>query len=151
MKKNIENKTTTKMKIKQKTQIENHVLFLNGINEIIKKQDGKVSSADVRALGRSISMSGDMAMLFAVKQGVFSKLSRGIYKSNYDHIEPIIARKVCQARQKYYLDYNKKRKAINHVNGKAAQTSQLSFLPVRSTTAKRRSVSILWGLLKVSY
>jgi hypothetical protein len=105
-------------KEKQEAKIQKYCSAINEINRLIIK--GNYDSRDIKSIlfKHKASLT---AFSFAVKAGLFTTVSRGVFKSNYNIIEPFQIRKLDDLVKKYNCgrtrvknNYNKSNTILNY-------------------------------------
>lgn len=124
------------------------------INNLVR--NGKYSNKRCREILEA-NGAHTATMTFAVKAGLFDRPTPGAYKSNLASIDPIHARKVVEARYEKQKSYNKRMTTaeitpVEKPTPIKKERKAFVFKPYKKREVKTsRTVSILWGLLKVSY
>jgi hypothetical protein len=114
--------------------------------DLIKKGKGRVNSKEVKSLIKRHNVSSTTSTDI-LRVNIVSRLSRAKYRVNIEKIEPIHARKVIESRREYMNELIHK----NKLKDLPKAYKPFQDTPMLETLTNERSISILWGLLKIKY
>lgn len=118
-------------------------LFLNEVNNSIINKD--YNTKNLKAIAKITGCNYNI-FYSAVYNEYFTKIDRGIYKSNYKTIEPLHARKSLD----HFYSRNYKAQARKRAIKKMVNETKKEPLKIKSNTMNK-SFSILWGFIKFNY
>lgn len=132
-----------------KELIQKHQDCIQDYVDLIKVSKGKPNYNNVKALIRKHKVSTSLTTDI-LRANIVKRINLGVYEILVDKIEPIHARKVLEGRRWYTKNiikenHNFKDKKVNKKNKSFKDTESLK-LP-----NKKRTISILWGLIKINY
>jgi hypothetical protein len=156
-------KYKNKLTIKNKYMITQEMVkkiqnFTQEYVDLIKKGNGKLKNRDVKDLINKYKVSSSTGTEI-LRAGIVKRINLGVYEVLIPKIEPIHARKVIEARRWYLnnvikLNVKSKVKKSNTKKDKELDNKYESFKDtelLQQPIIKTRTISILWGLIKINY
>jgi hypothetical protein len=115
--------------------------------DLIKANNGKAPAEAAKIIAKRNSTSTSLST-DVIRAGIVDRVSKNKYVVNIGKIEPIHARLVIEKRRGYKIEKKQKRKIL-----KDMPTYEKHFKDTElvENPSKKRSISILWGLFKITY
>ena len=117
---------------------------------LVKETKGRPTAKQIKLLVKKHAISSTTSQDI-LRADIVSRVSRGLYKVNFDKIEPIHTRRVIDSRRKYLKSIKQKSNLKPIVTNIIKEYKPIEPNYVLDKKVKERSVSILWGIFKIKF